>query len=129
MAKAQALKREVKKGQTEKQRLRGVHGGAPHSAHEIDRMIHERLRLGIISALAVNESLTFNELKHTVKATDGNLSVHARKLEDAGYVNCSKTFEGRIPKTEYRLTAAGRRALERYLDHMEAVIGRMRKTR
>ncbi|PYS81313.1 MAG: transcriptional regulator [Acidobacteria bacterium] len=96
--------------------------------HEIDRLIHERLRLGIISALAVNESLTFKELKHTVKTTDGNLSVHARKLEDAGYINCSKTFEGRTPKTEYRLTAAGRRALERYLDHMEAVIGRMRKT-
>ncbi len=127
MAKQQALRREPRKEQTEKQRLRGVHGGAPRSMHEIDRMIHERLRLGIISALAVNESLTFNELKHTVKTSDGNLSVHARKLEDAGYVNCSKTFEGRTPKTEYRLTAAGRRALERYLDHMEAVIGRMRK--
>lgn len=127
MAKAQALKREVKKGQTEKQRLRGVHGGAPHSAHELDRLIHERLRLGIISALAVNDSLTFNELKHTVKTTDGNLSVHARKLEDAGYVQCSKTFAGRTPRTEYSLTAAGRRALERYLDHMEALLGRMRK--
>jgi DNA-binding HxlR family transcriptional regulator len=127
VAKAQALKREVKKGQTEKQRLRGVHGGAPHSAHEIDRLIHERLRLGIISALAVNDSLTFNELKHTVKTTDGNLSVHARKLEDAGYVHCSKTFAGRTPRTEYSLTAAGRRALERYLDHMEALLGRMRK--
>lgn len=128
MAKQQALRREVKTGQTEKERLRGVHGGAPHSAHEIDRMIHERLRLGIISALAVNDSLTFNELKHTVKTTDGNLSVHARKLEDAGYVNCSKTFAGRTPKTEYSLTPTGRRALERYLDHMEALIGRMRKT-
>lgn len=123
----QALKREQKK-EVEKQILRGVHGGAPHSAHEIDRMIHERLRLGIISALAVNDSLTFNELKHTVKTTDGNLSVHARKLEDAGYVNCSKTFDGRTPKTEYSLSPAGRRALERYLDHMEALIGRMRKT-
>ena len=90
-------------------------------------MIHERLRLGIISALAVNDSLTFNELKHTVKTTDGNLSVHARKLEEAGYVNCSKTFAGRTPKTEYSLTPAGKRALERYLDHMEALIGRMRK--
>ena len=127
MAKAQALRREAKKGQTEKQRLRGIHGGAPHSAHEIDRLIHERLRLGIISALAVNDSLTFNELKHTVKTSDGNLSVHARKLEDAGYVSCSKTFAGRTPKTEYSLTAAGRRALERYLDHMEALLGRMRK--
>jgi len=122
-----ALKREVKKGQTEKQRLRGVHGGAPHSAHEIDRMIHERLRLGIISALAVTDSLTFRELKHTVKTTDGNLSVHARKLEDAGYINCSKTFEGRTPRTEYSLTSTGRRALEHYLDHMEALIGKMRK--
>jgi DNA-binding HxlR family transcriptional regulator len=128
VAKQPALKREAKTGQTEKERLRGVQGGAPRSTHEIDRMIHERLRLGIISALAVNDSLTFNELKHTVKTTDGNLSVHARKLEDAGYVNCSKTFAGRTPKTEYSLTTAGRRALERYLDHMEALIGRMRKT-
>ena len=128
MAKPAALRREISKDQNEKEKLRGVHGGAPHSAHEIDRMIHERLRLGIISALAANASLTFNELKHTVKTTDGNLSVHARKLEDAGYINCSKSFEGRTPKTEYSLTTAGRRALERYLDHMEALIGRMRKT-
>ena len=126
MAKQAALRREISKEQTEKQKLRGVHGGAPHSAHEIDRMIHERLRLGIISALAANESLTFNELKHAVKTTDGNLSVHARKLEEAGYISCSKSFEGRTPKTEFSLTAAGRRALERYLDHMEALIGRMR---
>jgi DNA-binding MarR family transcriptional regulator len=125
---AKALRHEAKTGQTEKERLRGIHGGAPRSTHEIDRLIHERLRLGIISALAVNDSLTFKELKHTVKTTDGNLSVHARKLEEAGYVNCSKTFAGRTPKTEYSLTAAGRRALERYLDHMEALIGRMRQT-
>ena len=128
MGKPAALKREVAKSQTEREKPRGVHGGAPHSAREIDRMIHERLRLGIISALAANESLTFNELKHLVKTTDGNLSVHARKLEDAGYVSCSKSFAGRTPKTEYSLTAAGRRALERYLDHMEALIGRMRKS-
>jgi len=128
VAKQAALRREISKDQSEKQKLQGVHGGAPHSAHEIDRMIHERLRLGIISALAANKSLTFNELKHTVKTTDGNLSVHARKLEEAGYINCSKSFEGRTPKTEYSLTTAGRRALERYLDHMEALIGRMRKT-
>jgi DNA-binding HxlR family transcriptional regulator len=128
VAKEQALRRELKKRQAEKQRpLRTVHGDAPKSMHEIDRLIHERLRLGIISALAVNESLTFNELKHMVKTSDGNLSVHARKLEDAGYVACSKSFEGRTPKTEFSLTAAGRRALERYLNHMEAVIGRMRK--
>ena len=126
MARQAALKRETHKATTDKEKLRGVHGGAPHSAHEIDRMIHERLRLGIISALAANESLTFNELKHLVKTTDGNLSVHARKLEDSGYVSCAKSFEGRTPKTEYRLTAAGRRALERYIDHMEALIGRMR---
>ena len=128
MARQSALKRKPNKPDTEKRELRAVTRRAPGTMHEIDRLIHERLRLGIISALAVNESLTFKELKHTVKTTDGNLSVHARKLEDAGYVNCSKTFEGRTPKTEYRLTAAGRRALERYLDHMEAVIGRMRKT-
>ena len=127
MAKQSALRREVKRGATEKEKLRGVHGGAPHSAREIDRMIHERLRLGIISALAGHESLTFNELKNAVKTTDGNLSVHARKLEEAGYVSCAKSFEGRTPKTEFSLTPAGRRALERYLDHMEALIGRMRK--
>jgi DNA-binding HxlR family transcriptional regulator len=120
-----AVKRETRKA--EKRKLRAVAPQTPRTMHELDRMIHERLRLGIISALAVNESLTFNELKHMVKTSDGNLSVHARKLEDAGYVNCSKTFEGRTPKTEYRLTNAGRRALERYLDHMEAVIGQMRK--
>jgi len=126
VAKQTVLKREIKRSQTGKEKLHGVRGGAPDSAHEIDRMIHERLRLGIISALAAKESLTFNELKHTVKTSDGNLSVHARKLEDAGYINCSKTFAGRTPKTEYSLTPAGRRALLRYLDHMEALIGRMR---
>jgi DNA-binding HxlR family transcriptional regulator len=89
---------------------------------ELDRLIHERVRLGIVSALAVNDSLSFNELKALLKTTDGNLSVHARKLEEAAYVTCTKSFEGRIPKTEYRLTGAGRRALEHYLDHMEALI-------
>jgi DNA-binding HxlR family transcriptional regulator len=89
---------------------------------ELDRLIHERLRLGIVSALAVNESLTFNDLKRLMKTTDGNLSVHARRLEEAEYIACTKSFEGRTPKTEYRITAAGRRALERYLDHMEAII-------
>lgn len=88
----------------------------------LDRLIHERTRLAIISALAVNTSLTFNELKELLGASDGNLSVHARKLEDAGYVACTKSFAGRVPKTEYRLTAAGRRALEKYLNHMEALI-------
>ncbi|MDB4890332.1 MAG: transcriptional regulator [Gemmatimonadetes bacterium] len=97
-------------------------GSSNEGALALDRLIHERLRLGIVSALAVNESLTFNELKRLMQTTDGNLSVHARKLEDAGYVTCTKSFEGRMPKTEYRLTATGRRALERYLDHMEALI-------
>ena len=89
---------------------------------ELNRLIHERLRLGIISALAVNERLTFNDLKRLLQTTDGNLSVHARKLEDAEYISCEKSFEGRLPRTEYRLTAAGRRALEKYLIHMEAII-------
>ncbi|MGA7190612.1 MAG: transcriptional regulator [Candidatus Acidiferrales bacterium] len=93
-----------------------------NSATNLDRLIHERTRLAIVSALAVNESLTFNELKQLRRATDGNLSVHARKLEDAGYLGCTKSFDGRMPKTEYRLTATGRRALEKYLDHMEALI-------
>jgi len=89
---------------------------------DLDRLIHERLRLGIVSALAVNRSLTFNELKALLKASDGNLSVHARKLEEAEYIACAKSFDGRTPKTEYRLTAAGRKALEKYLNHMEALI-------
>jgi DNA-binding transcriptional ArsR family regulator len=92
------------------------------SASDLDRLIHERTRLAIVSALAVNSSLAFNELKQLVRATDGNLSVHARKLEEAGYVTCTKSFAGRLPKTEYRLSAAGRRALEKYLNHMEALI-------
>jgi DNA-binding HxlR family transcriptional regulator len=97
--------------------------GAPP---ELDRLIHERVRLGIVSALAVNESLSFNELKKLLKTTDGNLSVHARKLEEAEYIICEKYFEGRLPKTVYRLTSAGQRALEGYLDHMEALIQSMR---
>ena len=92
------------------------------AAANLDRLVHERTRLAIVSALAVNTSLTFNELKQLLRASDGNLSVHARKLEDAGYISCAKSFSGRLPKTEYRLTAGGRRALEKYLDHMEALI-------
>jgi len=99
-----------------------VENALPH----LDRIIHERMRLGIVSALAVNDSLTFNELKKILRTTDGNLSVHARRLEEAQYVTCTKSFEGRMPKTEYGLTAAGRKALERYLDHMEALIHAMR---
>ena len=89
-------------------------------------MIHERMRLGIISALAAREALPFSELKRLLEATDGNLSVHARKLEDANYVVCTKSFEGRVPRTEYRITATGRRALERYLDQMEQIIRQTR---
>jgi DNA-binding HxlR family transcriptional regulator len=93
---------------------------------DLDRLIHERIRLGIISALAANSSLSFNDLKRLLKTTDGNLSVHARKLEDAGYIGCTKSFEGRMPRTEYALTASGRKALEKYLNHMEALIHAMR---
>jgi len=103
--------------------LKTTSGGASQSLpREFDRLIHERIRLGIVSALAVNRSLTFSELKTLLKTTDGNLSVHARKLEEAGYVVCTKSFDGRLPRTEYRLAPPGRRALERYLAHMEALI-------
>ncbi|HWZ58466.1 MAG TPA: transcriptional regulator [Gemmatimonadaceae bacterium] len=95
---------------------------AARASSSLDRIIHERLRLGIVSALAVNDILSFNELKQLVEATDGNLSVHARKLEEAGYVSCTKRFTGRLPHTEFRLTAAGRRALESYLEQMEVLI-------
>jgi len=93
---------------------------------ELDKLVHERLRLGIVSALAVNDRLTFNALKRLLQTTDGNLSVHARKLEEAEYIACDKTFDGRMPRTEYRLTAAGRRALEKYLSHMDAIIRAVR---
>jgi DNA-binding MarR family transcriptional regulator len=99
---------------------------AKKSPLELDRLIHERLRLGIVSALAVNQRLTFSDLKALLRTTDGNLSVHARKLEDAEYIACEKSFDGRVPRTEYRLTAAGRRALEKYLAHMEAIIRAVR---
>jgi DNA-binding HxlR family transcriptional regulator len=95
---------------------------AGRTAAELDRLIHERVRLGILSALAASDRLSFNELKALLKVSDGNLSVHARKLEDAQYVTCLKSFDGRVPRTEYRLTTAGRRALTQYLDHMEALI-------
>ena len=128
MAKQNALKQtNQQKGGARPASLRAVRGAATaaetHSATAaLDRTIHERLRLGIVSALAVNRSLTFNELKELLKTSDGNLSVHARKLEDAEYITCEKSFDGRTPKTEYRLTTAGRRALEHYLNHMEALI-------
>ena len=100
----------------------GIRRAPARKSGEIDRLIHERLRLGIVSALAVNDSLSFSDLKKLMSTTDGNLSVHARKLEEADYITCTKSFEGRMPKTKYRLTATGRRALERYLDHLEALI-------
>ena len=99
-------------------------GGNP--VPDFDRLIHEHLRLGIVSALAASPSLTFNELKKSLNTTDGNLSVHARKLEEANYIKCTKSFEGRMPRTEYRLSQTGRQALEKYLDHMEALIHAMR---
>jgi DNA-binding HxlR family transcriptional regulator len=99
----------------------------PSAAPEFDRLIHERVRLGIVSALAVNESLSFNDLKRLLDVTDGNLSVHARKLEDAGYIVCAKSFEGRVPHTDYRLAPAGRDALNRYLDAMEQLIRSTRR--
>ncbi len=104
--------------------LGGLAAGGPR---ELDRLIHERVRLGIVSALAVSDSLTFMELRRLLDTTDGNLSVHARKLEEGGYLTCHKSFEGRVPKTEYRLTVPGRDALEKYLAHMEAIIGAVRR--
>jgi DNA-binding HxlR family transcriptional regulator len=98
------------------------HRTGPAEASQLDPMIHERMRLGIVSALAVNESLSFNDLKRLLKTTDGNLSVHARKLEEAGYIGCTKYFEGRIPRTDYKLTPQGKRALEKYLEQMEELI-------
>ncbi|MEO5936793.1 MAG: transcriptional regulator [Terriglobales bacterium] len=116
---------ETKDNKDAKARPRKVAGSEP--SLELDRIIHERLRLGILSALAVNASLTFNELKKLLQTSDGNLSVHARKLEEADYITCEKSFAGRVPKTEYRMTAAGKKALERYLDEMEELIRTTRK--
>src|ERR1700678_1218971 len=122
-AKSGAYRSEQPRDREERPKRGTAPQGVPEtSATNLDRLIHKRTRLAIISALAVNKSLTFSELKQLLRATDGNLSVHARKLEDAGYVACSKSFEGRMPRTEYSLSAAGRRALEKYLSHMEALI-------
>lgn len=119
---ASARKSRVASSESELAARPAIRGRAGSSAERLDRVIHERMRLAIVSALAATDALTFTELKGLLRASDGNLSVHARKLEEAGYVSCTKAFEDRIPKTTYRLTAAGRRALERYLDHMEALI-------
>ena len=123
MAKPQRGRRPDQQAKESAGPLRTVRGRAPAEGPlAFDRLIHERLRLGILSALAVNESMSFNDLKKLMQTTDGNLSVHARKLEEANYISCTKSFEGRVPRTEYAITGAGRRALERYLDHMEALI-------
>ena len=106
---------------------KAVEKAAETVSTDLDKLIHERMRLGIISALAANASLTFNDLKSLLQTTDGNISVHARKLEEAGYLVCEKSFDGRIPKTEYKITGEGREALSRYLNHMEALIKAMKK--
>jgi DNA-binding HxlR family transcriptional regulator len=127
VARQSALKHSTaKKRDSGSANLQDVGTKARHPAPGLDRLIHERMRLGIVSALAANESLTFNNLKSLMNTTDGNLSVHARKLEEGGYIACTKSFEGRLPKTEYKLTLAGRRALENYLSHMETIIHQMR---
>lgn len=118
----------VAKQATAKQPVPGPRAVAGSTARALDRVIHERLRLGIVSALAVNESLSFGDLKKILGTTDGNLSVHSRRLEEAGYVHCEKKFEGRIPRTEYSLTAKGRVALESYLNHMETLIRATRQS-
>jgi DNA-binding HxlR family transcriptional regulator len=136
VAKRSAAARHPTRGPARQERPREPLAGVPgntsgHDATpaELDRLIHERIRLGIVSALAVNDSLSFSELKALMGTTDGNLSVHARKLEEAGYVGCRKSFEGRTPRTDYTLTATGRDALERYLEHMEAIIRATREGR
>jgi len=127
VAKQSALKHSSQRRHATEE-IRQVRGGnVRNAAPALDRLIHERLRLGIVSALAANDSLTFNDLKNLMNITDGNLSVHARKLEEAGYITCTKYFEGRMPKTEYKLSTAGRRALENYLGHMETLIQQVRK--
>ncbi len=112
------VKPEERTNEPHREHVRDVAARAPELP-ELDRLIHERIRLGIVSALATNDSLSFNDLKRVLKTTDGNLSVHARKLEEAQYISCVKFFEGRVPRTEYRLTATGRKALSEYLDQME----------
>ncbi|HEY7210749.1 MAG TPA: transcriptional regulator [Bryobacteraceae bacterium] len=120
---AEAAEEKIRASDASRAEQTTLENALPH----LDRIIHERMRLGIVSALAVSDSLTFNELKKLLQTTDGNLSVHARRLEEVKYVECTKRFEGRMPKTEYRLTALGRKAFERYLDHMEALIQAMRE--
>ena len=122
MAKQNISRRGYDEKQAKPRESKAPKHAAPSSDLELDRLIHEKLRLGILSALAVNNTLTFNDLKKLLATSDGNLSVHARKLEEADYIACEKSFEGRMPKTEYKLTSSGRKALERYLDEMEQLI-------
>ncbi len=123
MAKNAAIKKDF--GENAKANLR-IEKAAETVSTELEKVIHERLRLGIISALAANEKMSFGDLKTLLQTTDGNVSVHARKLEDAGYVECLKSFNGRVPLTEYKITTAGRAALTKYLNHMEALINAMK---
>ena len=119
---ARTARVEQRETRNDKRETKNDKRGPESRATNLDRVIHERMRLAIVSALAVNDSLTFNDLKRLLETTDGNLSVHARKLEDARYIAVEKSFEGRMPKTEYRLTAAGRKAFEKYISHMESLI-------
>ena len=127
MARSLPTRKHAKPEQGLREKARGHAPARVPELPELDRLIHERIRLGIVSALATNDSLSFNDLKRVLKTTDGNLSVHARKLEEAGYVACHKFFEGRIPRSEYRLTSTGRRALEQYIKQMEDLIRRTRR--
>ncbi|MDQ3713239.1 MAG: transcriptional regulator [Acidobacteriota bacterium] len=121
-----AIAKENQSEETEKTQTLKIAKAAETVSTELDKIIHERMRLGIISALAANKSLSFTDLKNLLNTTDGNISVHARKLEDAGYLSCEKSFNGRVPLTEYRITSEGKQALEKYLNHMEALISVMR---
>ncbi len=127
MARNSALKNNDSGDETSKPQTLRVEKAAETVSNDLDKVIHERMRLGIISALAANESLSFTDLKNLLNTTDGNISVHARKLEDAGYLECLKSFNGRVPLTEYKITNDGREALNRYLNHMEALIKAMKQ--
>jgi len=122
-----AVAKKNQTSETEKPSALKIAKAAETVSTELDKTIHERMRLGIVSALAANEKMSFSDLKTLLQTTDGNVSVHARKLEDAGYLECSKSFNGRVPLTEYRITSAGRAALAKYLNHMEALINAMKK--
>jgi len=127
MGKSNLAKKLESSDETMKPQIKKVEKAAENVSSELDKVIHERMRLGIISALAANETLSFTDLKNLLNTTDGNISVHARKLEDAGYLECLKSFNGRVPLTEYKITTGGREALSRYLNHMEALISAMKK--